>query len=254
MEFVKTRPKNNRNKGCLFHCFRPHDIDYDPFENANTRDQPRVRKKTSYGFLKQALKTTLIETSWGKKIIDLRRRKRNKENLFRSNTSNLEGEKSDKIPNTDHKTTHQTNSNTSSSQCSLAFTPTSLTSSTTTITSSPGTQACSSSSELYQPRQVLINGTELKKQKQKQDEGCYSSKMVVCLPLISLVALILWGKFCAIICTLIGFFLVPPHRRRNGALCGYTEFDSVQYKKKIIMEGLHQRKRHSHIARFRELK
>ncbi|OIV99146.1 hypothetical protein TanjilG_01121 [Lupinus angustifolius] len=169
--------------------------------------------------------------------------------MFRLSTSNLEGEEeSDKISNKDHKTTHQTNSNTSSSQCSFAL------SSATTVSSSPGTLACSSSSELYQPRQVLINGTELKKQKQKQDGGCYSSKMVVYLPLISLVALILSGKFCAILlCTLIGFFLVPPHRTRNRALYGDTKFDSVQYKKKIIMEGLHQRKRHSHIARCREL-
>ncbi|XP_019412734.1 PREDICTED: uncharacterized protein LOC109325046 [Lupinus angustifolius] len=169
----------------------------------------------------------------GQEIINLRRRKRNKENMFRLSTSNLEGEEeSDKISNKDHKTTHQTNSNTSSSQCSFAL------SSATTVSSSPGTLACSSSSEL----------------KQKQDGGCYSSKMVVYLPLISLVALILSGKFCAILlCTLIGFFLVPPHRTRNRALYGDTKFDSVQYKKKIIMEGLHQRKRHSHIARCREL-
>ncbi|KAF1899768.1 hypothetical protein Lal_00019899 [Lupinus albus] len=162
--------------------------------------------------------------------------------MLRSSRSNLEGEECDKISNTTHKTTHQTNSNTSSSHCSLAFTP----SSTTTVSSSQGTQACTSSSELYQPRPVLINK---QKHKEKQDEGCYSSKMVVCLPLISLVALILWGKFCAILCTLIGFFLVHPQRKRNRALSVDTKFDSVQYKKKIIMEGLHQRRRNSHIAR-----
>lgn len=156
--------------------------------------------------------------------------------MIKSSKSNLEGE-SDKIPNTECKITHRTNSNTSI---------------TSSSSSSPETQARSSSSELYpQPRSLLTNdGIGVTKQKQDVGDsrkGYYGSNMVVCLPLItSLVVLILWGKFCAILCTSIGFFVVPPRRGKpchEGTHFGENEFDSVQYKKKIIMEGLLERRR-----------
>ncbi|OIW06130.1 hypothetical protein TanjilG_29886 [Lupinus angustifolius] len=272
MESNKTRSKN-RSKGCFFHCFRPNDdMNYDPFrtkplekgktmdplltyiaarekervalptilssalKSCGERNENRFRKKANYGFLRQTLKATLNETSWGKKIINLRR-KRNRVNSFKSVTNNLEGEV-DKISNTENKTTHQTNLNTSTS--SMCSSPVFIQSSTTTSTS-PGTRAWKSSSELYQPRPVLVNGIVVKKH--KQDEGYYSCNMSMFLPLIILVTLILWGRICAIVCTSIGFFLVSPRGRKVEALCGDTEFDSVHHKKKIIMEGLLQRKR-----------
>ncbi|KAE9592943.1 hypothetical protein Lal_00029234 [Lupinus albus] len=253
MDSNNTRSKN-RSKGCLFHCFRPNDMSYDPFrtkplQQSKTMDplltyiavgeketvtfptilssalkscgepnENRLRKKTNYGFLRQTLKATFNETSWGKKIINLRR-KRNRDNLsFKSVINNLEGE-GHKISNTENKTTHQTNLNTSSSSmCSSpVFTQSSLTSSTTTSTS-PGTMAWKSSSELYQPKPVLVKGIVVKKQ--KQDEGYYSCNMSMFLVLISLVTLILWGRICATVCTSIGFFLVTPRRRKPQALCG----------------------------------
>lgn len=82
----------------------------------------------------------------------------------------------------------------------------------------------------------------------KRKGHCCVSNMVLCMFLVSLLVLILWGKFVAILCTSILFYLVRPSRRwpsscnNEGVLCGESnnnnEFDSVQYKKKVIMEGL----------------
>ena len=90
--------------------------------------------------------------------------------------------------------------------------------------------------------------TKLKEEVGDTRKGCYtygSNNMIVCLFLTSLLVLVLYGKFCAILCTSIGFFVVSPRRRwaRNeGCVCEETEFDSVQYKKKIIMEGMLDRR------------
>lgn len=87
---------------------------------------------------------------------------------------------------------------------------------------------------------------------QKQDnvqysgKGCHSSNTGLCLLLVSLLALIFWGKACAIVCTSMWLFVVP--RWNSGEIslenggC-YRIIDSDEYKKKIIMEGLLERSR-----------
>lgn len=167
----------------------------------------------------------LIILLQGKKIIN--RRKTNNDTWSRSRIIELEGE-GDNTSNTEHKIAHETNSYTSSfSHCSPAFTPSSLSSSTCS-SSSRGTQTSGSSYELYlyQSRSLPMNGVGVTKQKQdvgNDRKGCFVSNRVVCLLfLTSLLVLILWGKFYAILYTSIGFFMVPPCRGRHcneGDIC-----------------------------------
>lgn len=65
---------------------------------------------------------------------------------------------------------------------------------------------------------------------------------------VTLVIMIFWGRFCAILCTSAWLYFIP--RFRNSGVGNYEEdgakimskndvdFDSEEYKKKVIMEGL----------------
>ncbi|KAI6687370.1 hypothetical protein NL676_024198 [Syzygium grande] len=71
----------------------------------------------------------------------------------------------------------------------------------------------------------------------------------ICLLLLTLLVLVLWGKVCAIVCTSTWLFLVPRWSIINCTKsplenCDDSSYvDSAEYKKKIILEGLLQRKR-----------
>lgn len=65
---------------------------------------------------------------------------------------------------------------------------------------------------------------------------------------VTLLIMIFWGRFCAILCTSAWLYFIPRFRNSGGG--NYEEdgakimskndvdFDSEEYKKKVIMEGL----------------
>ncbi|KAF5728004.1 hypothetical protein HS088_TW21G00146 [Tripterygium wilfordii] len=79
---------------------------------------------------------------------------------------------------------------------------------------------------------------------QEQGKGYYGVNFGLCFVVFSLVVLVFWGKVCAIFCTSTWLFFVPCRSIRSDSRNGDSlEFDSEQYKKKIIMEGLLDRNR-----------
>ena len=175
----------------------------------------------------------------GRRIIN--RTKTNKNTRGKSRV-NMLGREGGKISNTSAKEVPQgTNSYTNSSyNFSPAFIPSTL-SSSTCLSILQGTHVWGSSSDLY--RNPPMNGIGVKQEVGESRKKHVGPNMSVCLIfLISLSGLVLLGKFCAILCTSVGFFVVPCCRRKwcnEGYICEESnEFDSAQYKKKLIMEGL----------------
>ncbi|KAJ1383780.1 putative transmembrane protein [Sesbania bispinosa] len=208
----------------------------------------------------QALRAAMKEKAMVKKIINRWKTKKDNWSMSSrsnsSNSSNLEGEVG-KISNPQCKTTRRTNSNVSSTFGSSSGIFTSSSSLSSTSSSRTTDLASGSSShEIYSPKpSIPLNGTKQKQCGGVEDylkrKGNYGSNTALFMLLISLLILIMWGKFSAILFTSIWFYLVPPSRRRpcnEGVSCGgESECDSVQYKKKIIMEGLLERS-HSRVS------
>lgn len=98
-------------------------------------------------------------------------------------------------------------------------------------------------------RSFRSNSSEFKpKQDNMQGNGKgHTSTIGLCLVLVSLMVLVLWGKVCAILCTSTWLFLVPRcSKARNNLsqkILDYEGIDSKEYKKMIIMEGLLERNR-----------
>lgn len=61
----------------------------------------------------------------------------------------------------------------------------------------------------------------------------------------TLVIMLIWGKLCAILCTCAWLYMVPRLRtKENSRLSSSSlDFESVEYKKKVVLEGLLQRDR-----------
>ncbi|XP_074345633.1 uncharacterized protein LOC141684516 isoform X2 [Apium graveolens] len=61
----------------------------------------------------------------------------------------------------------------------------------------------------------------------------------------TLVIMIIWGKVCAIICTCAWLYMVPRLRTKKNSRLNLSSLnlESVEYKKKVVLEGLLQRDR-----------
>ncbi|XP_045802828.1 uncharacterized protein At5g23160-like [Trifolium pratense] len=188
-----------------------------------------------------ALRKAFYDTSLMKKILRIKKTK--KDSTSRSN-SNTESETINKL-----KSTRRTisNSNTSSN---IANSPSlfSTTSSLNSTTSSYHDHMSNSSSHEVNniPKPPPLKGTNCSVSKKSSFlEDKTKRYIALCmLWIISLLVLILWGKFFAILCTSIWFYFVPFRQRRKFKGVGSyreSEFDSVRYKKKIIMEGILER-------------
>lgn len=169
------------------------------------------------------------------------------------------------ISSPQYKSTHGTTSSASPTfgRSSSALNPSSPLSSTCSSSRADYLASISSPRETHSPRSPLpLNNRTHGVAKHKQTyidhrrEGCYycGTYKATCMLLISLLFLVTWGKCLAILYTSLWFYMVRPARRR---LCDYkeygpqsaliNEFDSVQYKRKIIMEGLVERS-HSNVS------
>lgn len=135
---------------------------------------------------------------------------------------------------------------------------TSLHSSVTTTTSpSLSSSRSSSTNSSLRGRTQLSTRSSSFNSKQIQPSAIEDGKerpllaenSAICLLLLTLLVLVLWGKVCAIVCTSTWLFLVPRWSIINCTKsplenCEDSSYvDSAEYKKKIILEGLLQRKR-----------
>nr|XP_043607655.1 uncharacterized protein At5g23160 [Erigeron canadensis] len=91
--------------------------------------------------------------------------------------------------------------------------------------------------------------------------GKYDSIIGMSVILVILVIMVLWGKLCAILCTSTWFYIIP----RLGAAGRYSvvdtikkrrpeshenlDMESVEYKKKVVLEGLLQRNNRNVVGR-----
>ncbi|CAJ2645375.1 uncharacterized protein LOC123899096 [Trifolium pratense] len=279
MESPNTIPpiNTNKNKRHLFKCFKPDDVVESPRRKARTNSDPllsylvvaekqgmvlptmlsstmtgskggapdgsasRRRKfgKEKSHRLRQAIIRALNHTSLGKKFINRTKINNNENTWSKSSRFNkLEGE-GDKISNTNHKEEPQriNSFNDSSSHHSPTFTPSTLSSSTCS-SRSQGSHIWGFSSELYP---TTMNGIEVK-QEVVECRKYFGLNMGLCLLfLTSLLVLTLLGKFCAILCTSIGFFVVHYWQKKwcnEEDMCEESiEFDSARCKR-LIMEDL----------------
>lgn len=80
----------------------------------------------------------------------------------------------------------------------------------------------------------------------RHGKGMHNCSSGLCLILLSLLVLVMWGKVCAIVCTSTWLFLVPRLGSWNKSfrlMDNSRKIDYEEQKKKIIMEGLLQRNR-----------
>ncbi|CAL0326592.1 unnamed protein product [Lupinus luteus] len=161
----------------------------------------------------QTLRAALNQTSLNKKN---NRRKRSKDDLAKSKRSSENGTEitnqkqydvKGKISKSESNSTHRNNSNISSSYGgSSAFT------SSPSLTSSSSSRSDQTSGSLDSSNE---NGMRVSNQKQhgvedKKWKSCYGSYTSMCMFFISLLVLIMWGKFFAILYTTIWFYVMPP--------------------------------------------
>ncbi|KAK7324616.1 hypothetical protein VNO77_28327 [Canavalia gladiata] len=187
----------------------------------------------------QKLKAVLNDTSLMKKIIS--RRKSKKADLFFCKSSkNLEREASFEIPRPKSKSTSRTNSTISSASPGLSPAFNSSTSFSSFNSSSIDNDSDTSFHETYSPSRSLC-GMQCGVKETKKGHYYGSKIPLSMLLIISLLVLVIWGKFLAILFTSIWFYLVRPRQGRPFNKNPFSEdiqFDSVQYKRKIIMERL----------------
>ncbi|RDX81993.1 hypothetical protein CR513_37264, partial [Mucuna pruriens] len=176
-----------------------------------------------------SLRTALNENTLTRMVI--RRRKANKNKISLTRTSSNLGETNGKITNP---------------KCKVTARSSSFASSTFGVSSS----ACLSSSisllrgddETYSAS-IPLNATHaVTKQKQHgveyRKKGDYGSNTALCMLSMTLLIMIFWGKFVAILCTSMWLYLVPRYRRKPCNEGGDSAFDSLQNKKKLFIEGL----------------
>ncbi|KAK9269137.1 hypothetical protein L1049_000906 [Liquidambar formosana] len=199
--------------------------------------ESRRRKK---GKVSRILKAVFFETSLAKKIGNRKARKNSSRSNSNKSTNDdksqtpLDGKAMPTEPSEDDD--RRLNSKTPSSSH-----PSSLTASFSRGSSSSSLRALNSGSLSDRKTSFPSNSMESKRW---PDESCNYG---LCLLLISLLVLIFWGRICAIFCTSTWLFFVPRRRIRQESPENVVEspplFDSVEHKKRVIMEGLLGRSR-----------
>ncbi|XP_075659930.1 uncharacterized protein LOC142629780 [Castanea sativa] len=78
-----------------------------------------------------------------------------------------------------------------------------------------------------------------KKKKKKQLDPVLVGLSII---MVTLLVMLLWGRFCAILCTSSWCYFVPCFKTRNlSSQYQYNRYDSEEYRKKVILEGFLER-------------
>ncbi|KAL2472859.1 uncharacterized protein Fot_48595 [Forsythia ovata] len=233
-------PVKNREWRKFFLCFKPETSDDGSVKPASSEDESsRKNKKKTRRSFSRAMKAVLFETSLMKKI----QGKRSRKNSFRSN-SNLSSKSEKTVKKTvsykelsNPKEIFRTTSNYSSSLFSSnpSSRSTSISSNTfaSSISSNPRSLSEIKRSASFDFQNLNIN-------KQVSKKGFVESYAGICIFLVSLFSLVIWGKVFAILtCTSTCLFFGPRPRVESPVNDVYTE----EHKKRVIMEGMLERNR-----------
>ncbi|XP_057460317.1 uncharacterized protein LOC130750858 [Actinidia eriantha] len=217
------------------------------------------RKEKSRRSFSRILKAVLLKTSLVKKVC--RREGRQNSSPTKSNS---ESERSKKVSNKENEKPKLRESS-YAEDCRIdsnrwpSLNYSSSVTASTPMCSSRASSVTSNSRSSSQRKGSFRENSESKQVDRaisiERERVGYSSHVGLCLLLVSLLVLILWGKVCAIFCTSTCFFLVPRCIGKvgsavnggkstvNGVDSPEIDSESEAYKKRVIMEGFLQRNR-----------
>ncbi|KAL0372859.1 UNVERIFIED_CONTAM: hypothetical protein Scaly_0967500 [Sesamum calycinum] len=99
-----------------------------------------------------------------------------------------------------------------------------------------------------QPRRPREKPTAVDDDNRKGKTAKFDSKIGAVITTVTLIVMLIWGKACAVVCMAAWFYLIP--RYYNEELMKLTnssndgDFDSWDYKKRVVLQGLLDRNRH----------
>ncbi|KAL0287382.1 UNVERIFIED_CONTAM: hypothetical protein Sangu_2695700 [Sesamum angustifolium] len=99
-----------------------------------------------------------------------------------------------------------------------------------------------------QPRRPREKPTAVDDNNRKGKTAKFDSKIGAVITTVTLIVMLIWGKACAVVCMAAWFYLIP--RYYNEELMKLTnsandgDFDSCDYKKRVVLQGLLDRNRH----------
>ncbi|XP_030960162.1 uncharacterized protein LOC115981882 [Quercus lobata] len=100
-------------------------------------------------------------------------------------------------------------------------------------------RATSPSKNTRQNDALLIIAQKKKKKKKQQFDPVLVGLSII---MVTLLIMLLWGRFCAILCTSAWCYFVPCFKKRNlNSQYQYYRYDSEEYKKKVILGGFLER-------------
>lgn len=221
-------------------------------EGDDGSDDRGKKKKKGLKLFSRASKAVFFEKSLVKKI---QNRKSTKDSLESISNLSTEAERilklmhqnsGDRVSDNDSVRVTESSVSTSSHSSVVATTSPSLSSSRSSSTNSSlrGRTRSSTRSSSFNSKQIQLGTVEDSKERPSSSENS-----AICLLLLTLLVLVLWGKVCAIVCTSTWLLFVPrwsiAKRPKSTSESGddSSDVDSAEYKKKIILQGLLQRKR-----------
>ncbi|CAI0415478.1 unnamed protein product [Linum tenue] len=126
--------------------------------------------------------------------------------------------------------------------------------------------------DLHQVQPIIVAAAGSRRNRKKED-GELDSVVGLSIIAVTLVIMVVWGRFCAIVCTAAWLYFVPRlrttmaevkvvkanHGRNRGSILrradsefggsglgtgsGRPDLDSVEYKRRVVLEGLLERNR-----------
>ncbi|KAL3821558.1 hypothetical protein ACJIZ3_007463 [Penstemon smallii] len=257
------QPVKNRGRRKFFKCLRPVVADDEPgYETVSSQpysdDECGRRKRSNirvHRSLSGALKDVFSKTSLVKKI----RSKKSKQEKPCRSSSDLSSKsensityvkKNSSLKNfSDPEEIFRTDSNRFSLFSSSNSSTTTPSSRSSSISSRSESERIGRSTSLNSKQMNLINNKPQYLNTMKKDLSWSKCDLNItrsgmCIFVACLGALVVWGKvFAIMICTSTWLFFAPGRRvkRMESIVC--ERFDSEEYKKKVIMEGLLERNR-----------
>lgn len=101
------------------------------------------------------------------------------------------------------------------------------------------------------PAAAAVGGEKKSKRGEEEEVaavgGEFDSTFGAVIIMVTLVVMVIWGKMCAILCTAAWLYFIPRYRKnldrsyavkfKNGGT-HRLDFDSREYKKRVVLQGL----------------
>ncbi|XP_075089168.1 uncharacterized protein LOC142170735 [Nicotiana tabacum] len=82
------------------------------------------------------------------------------------------------------------------------------------------------------------------------NKGHFDSVIGMSILMVTLIIMLFWGKFCAIVCTSAWFYFLPRFRAKNELVIngGNLDVNSKEYKKKVVLNGFLERNHRNYVG------